>query len=160
MSETAVKRKEWGFLSAPKNSWDRACKLKLSRKESPTRKFSKYVRSTYSIMDPGVNFFILMLEQMGQKTCFSCEGHPDGFYIVFISSDKLARKISEITPWCKVELNEGYRRYILRMSPLSWIYNRVISIEQLPSNPYNIKEALLRGAANYWEEEFGKLVLG
>lgn len=35
------------------------------------------------MLEPGVNFFVLVLEMMGATTHFSCEGHPRGFYIVF-----------------------------------------------------------------------------
>ena len=35
------------------------------------------------VLDPGVNFFVRSLEMMGMKTHFSCEGHPNGFYITF-----------------------------------------------------------------------------
>ena len=34
-------------------------------------------------LEPGVKFFVLMLEQAGCETMYSCEGHPGGFYIVF-----------------------------------------------------------------------------
>ena len=34
-------------------------------------------------IDRGVNYFVLKLESMGIKTEWSCEGHPNGFYLVF-----------------------------------------------------------------------------
>jgi hypothetical protein len=46
-------------------------------------------------LDPGVNFFVLTLEKLGLTTHFSCEGHPDGFYIAFTASYKTALKISQ-----------------------------------------------------------------
>jgi hypothetical protein len=54
------------------NVWDRFLEPKLVR-DGET-------------LDPGVNFFVLALEGMGFTTHFSCEGHPDGFYVTFRGS--------------------------------------------------------------------------
>ncbi len=40
------------------------------------------IRDKHSL-EPGVNFFVLVLEYFDAKTVFSCEGHPKGFYIYF-----------------------------------------------------------------------------
>jgi hypothetical protein len=45
------------------------------------------------VLDPGVNFFVRSLEMMGIRTHFSCEGHPNNFYITFGASYKKALKI-------------------------------------------------------------------
>jgi hypothetical protein len=45
-------------------------------------------------LEPGVKFFVLMLERLGCETVFSCEGHPDGFYIVFRGTEARARDIA------------------------------------------------------------------
>lgn len=47
-------------------------------------------------LDPGVNYFVLMLAQMGLPTHYSCEGHPGGFYITFNASYEQALAIQEI----------------------------------------------------------------
>jgi hypothetical protein len=38
-------------------------------------------------LEPGVKFFVLMLEKLGCKTYASCEGHPNGFYILCIPQE-------------------------------------------------------------------------
>lgn len=45
-------------------------------------------------LDPGVNFFVLMLNHLGASTRFSCEGHPSGFYVVFAAPYELALRIA------------------------------------------------------------------
>jgi len=34
-------------------------------------------------LDLGAVFFVAALNHLGARTLFSCEGHPDGFYLVF-----------------------------------------------------------------------------
>src|SRR3989344_9508343 len=46
-------------------------------------------------LDPGVNFFVLILEKLGLPTYFSCEGHPDGFYVTFDAPYKKALRIKQ-----------------------------------------------------------------
>ena len=46
-------------------------------------------------LEPGVKFFVLMLEQIGCRPEFSCEGHPRGFYIVFHGPHPTARAIAD-----------------------------------------------------------------
>lgn len=48
---------------------------------------------TEETLEKGVNFFILALEILGAKPRFSCEGHPNGFYICFHAPYKLALEI-------------------------------------------------------------------
>lgn len=47
------------------------------------------------VLDQGVNFFVRSLEMMGMRTHFSCEGHPDGFYITFSARYSKALRIRE-----------------------------------------------------------------
>src|SRR6266436_3022740 len=61
--------------------WDRARRCRLT------------VSGSRETIDPGVNFFILGLRHLGATTLFSCEGHPNGFYIVFRSTEKIARRV-------------------------------------------------------------------
>jgi hypothetical protein len=44
-------------------------------------------------IEPGVKFFVLMLEQLGCTTVWSCEGHPAGFHITFRGPPEIARAI-------------------------------------------------------------------
>ena len=48
-----------------------------------------------AVLDPGVNFFVRSLEMMGMRTHFSCEGHPNGFYITFSARYSKALRIRE-----------------------------------------------------------------
>jgi len=58
-------------------TWKQAKQLRLER-SSPC--------GTYTgIIDPGVNYFVLQLEKLGAVTHYSCEGHPNGFYVSFLS---------------------------------------------------------------------------
>lgn len=92
------------------------------------------------ILDRGVNFFVLMLEQLGAHPCWSCEGHPNGFYVVFMAPAKLALRILRCGFFC-VEL-EGHNRWSLRI-------NREIS--------ENERQGILNNAALSWEKEFGPI---
>lgn len=114
--------------------WDRACEMQLFRTD-PLGFYS-------GPLDCGVNYFVLMLEQLGAKTEFSCSGHPDSpnqFYIVFSAPLKLAKRIRDCG-FFNVELegdrtgtrlarwslrtrniqNEVDRRNFLRMAAKQW----------------------------------------
>ena len=73
---------------AETNIWDECRKFTLWRPQMMGHPEVEVVK-----IDPGVNYFILMLEQLGCHTVFSCEGHPRGFYITFVSHYKTALKI-------------------------------------------------------------------
>lgn len=68
----------------PPNPWDLARKIEVIR--------GNYLYPPKAL-DPGVRFFVLMLEQLGCKTFYSCEGHPTGFYITFNGRIAIARRI-------------------------------------------------------------------
>lgn len=70
------------------NPWDRASEFVLHRRDP--------INGEMCELDRGVNFFVLMLEQLGAATEFSCEGHPSGFFIHFNCSYDLARKIHSV----------------------------------------------------------------
>lgn len=114
--------------------WDRACELVLLR-SSPCGIYNEF-------LDRGVNYFVLMLEQLGATTEYSCEGHPDGFYIVFNAPLKLALKI-RACGFFRVEL-EGRNRWSLRTS-------RVASNAE--------RKALMRMAATQWNTKLGPLTV-
>jgi hypothetical protein len=60
-------------------------------------------------LEPGVRFFVLMLERLGCTTLFSCEGHPDGFYVSFQGPPEVARAV-EACGFLTVSLHgAGYR---------------------------------------------------
>jgi hypothetical protein len=47
-----------------------------------------------SQLEPGVKFFVEMLEQLDCTTISSCEGHPGGFYILFTGQERTVREIA------------------------------------------------------------------
>lgn len=128
MSDTATSR----------SLWDEYCDMRLVRSDS----LQLYKDS---VLDPGVNYFVLMLEQLGAKTEFSCEGHPDfdqpgSFYVLFYAPLELALKI-RACGFFSVEL-EG---------PDCWSIRRVFpDVIQ--------KEGCLRFAALQWRDHFGPIV--
>lgn len=69
-------------LYTEKNVWDKAAAIKIYRGGE--------------LLDPGVNYFVLMLDQLGLPTQYSCEGHPDGFYITFNASYEQALELKKI----------------------------------------------------------------
>ena len=119
-----------------KNIWDEAAKLKIYRKP-PMHPFFQIEK-----IDPGVNYFVLMLEQLGAVPMFSCEGHPDGFYVMFSAPAKLAEKILGCG-FFRIEL-EGKNRWSLR--GINYGNNRT-------------RRRALRWAAESWEKQLGKLDL-
>jgi hypothetical protein len=72
------------------NPWDEARKLKLTRGNEIWPP---------DVIDPGVNYFVLRLEEMGCTTRFSCEGHPDGFYVSYWGPLAVSPWIARISPF-------------------------------------------------------------
>ena len=117
------------------NPWDEAKKRKVHRGNG-----------AYPIADlePGVKFFVLMLEQLGAATFNSCEGHPHGFYVSFRCSYATALSIS----------NCGYFTVSI-VCPDMW----AIRVSEHLITSARVKAQLLREAATRWEEKLGKLKL-
>jgi hypothetical protein len=69
-------------------------------------------------LEPGVEFFVLMLEQLGAVTEFSCEGHPHGFYIMFHGPYELAWRLS-LDSQQELEC-ERDKAQILRRAATAW----------------------------------------
>lgn len=101
------------------------------------------------MLEDGVNFFVAMLEKLGAKTEFSCEGHPTGFYIVFYAPVALAQKLVHCG-FFNVELerygtmagvNKKHKRWSLRLGPH-------ICTE-------GDRQTVLSFAANAWVRSFG-----
>lgn len=92
-----------------KNAWDTACKLTLHRRDPDGRGLVP--------LEPGVNYFVLALERMGARTRYSCEGHPSGFYVMFHSSAKVARQVSELVYPMEVKICPTWSdAYVLRLA--------------------------------------------
>jgi len=122
--------------TSEKNIWDIACRLELDR-TSPCKTYTGPI-------DPGVNYFVLMLEQLGAKTSYSCEGHqpnyskePFSFYISFSAPLRVALMVRECG-FFAVEL-EGKNLWSLRRT-----FNDIAA-----------KETCFRLAADCWENCLG-----
>ena len=112
--------------------WDRARELVVNR-SSPCGVYAGPI-------DPGANYFVLMLEQLGANTRYSCEGHPDNFYVLFDAPVELAERIVECG-YFTVEL-EGKRLWSVRTHGFSSDDERI---------------TVLRKAAEAWEKKLGPL---
>jgi hypothetical protein len=116
------------------NTWKQAAKLKLQRVSPITGQLEKLER--------GVNFFVLMIEKLGGITHFSCEGHPDGFYVLFTCSYRLAQRI-KACGFFTVEI-EGANRWSIRMNyPVIATQHRNV----------------LTWAAESWNRSFGPITI-
>jgi hypothetical protein len=143
MIHVTARRKRGGTRKLP-HPWDAAQSTVLIRNDTETGQDTP--------LEPGVNFFVLMLEQLGATTSFSCEGHPEGFYIVFEGSPELARSITH-TGFFTVEIWEGEADYAMRIS--EHLFEKYVG-------PWNnaARQEHLRLAAIRWVERFGPLSEG
>lgn len=123
------------------NPWDAAQHQVLVRRDGETGQEMP--------LEPGVNFFVLMLERLGATTRSSCEGHPDAFYVVFESSPEVARAITH-TGCFTVEIFVGSTDYALRIS--EHLFEKYLG-------PWTdaARREHLRLAATRWVERFGPL---
>ncbi len=96
-------------------------------------------------MEPGVKFFILMLEQLGCRTEWSCEGHPGGFDIVFYGPERVARAIEALGTF-SVSLFRG-----------GWLLT--LDRAERYSKPWTVRRRNrhMRLNAALWVEQFGPL---
>jgi hypothetical protein len=115
-------------IHTKENVWDEAASIEIFRGGE--------------LMEPGVNYFILMLEQMGLRTYFSCEGHPNGFYIAFSASYAQALAISD-AGYFTVEVER--KNY--------WILRNTTDY----TGAEREKLDAMRWGADAWEERFGPL---
>jgi hypothetical protein len=114
-------------------SWVAAARLKLYR-DSPCGTYTGLIES-------GVNYFVLALEQLGAVTQYSCEGHPNNFYLMFSAPQNVAEEI-KACGFFVIEL-EGSDTWSLRI-------NRDITESE--------RKAILRFAAQEWTKKFGPVV--
>lgn len=114
-------------------TWAQAKRLRLHR-TSPCGLYT-------GCIEPGVNYFVLALEQLGASTEYSCEGHPNSFYVVFESTQQTAERIRSCG-FFAVEL-EGENRWSLRI-------NRDIDDTE--------RQLILQYAAKAWTKRFGPII--
>jgi hypothetical protein len=93
---------------APLTPWDTFCKQKLEAFDRVHRKIVT--------LEPGVNFFVAVLNYLGAETAFSCEGHPAGFYITFKAPYKTAQSVNSFG-FFTVEI-EGANYWSMRLSQI------------------------------------------
>lgn len=117
-------------------TWRAAAKLKLYR-QSPLPFDHKP-----ELLDSGVNFFVLKLEELGALTCFSCEGHPNGFYIMFSAPQSLALDIYSCGFFTVELAGENYWRLCI---------NREVDDHR--------RQTILNWAAQSWAKRFGPIVM-
>jgi hypothetical protein len=102
-----------------------------------------WVKGRPAKIDPGMNFFILMIEQLGGKTMFSCEGHgrhEDQPYLMFYGPLSLAAAIAQTSTFV-VEVQDQINYFALR--PYLWLSEK------------ETMEQFLRRAARAWVKAFG-----
>lgn len=114
------------------NPWDAAKKIKVFR-----------CAPGYPLADlePGVKFFVLMLEQIGVRTLYSCEGHPGGFYIKFSAAYETALRVARC----------GFFVVQLCPKPNCWVIRPSESVKS-----YRKRAQVLRWAADSWEYNLGR----
>jgi len=126
ISAVAAKR---GIHTKP-NAWDQAAALQVFRGGEK--------------LDPGANYFVLMFDQMGLPTRFSCEGHPDGFYVTFFAPYAKALAINRVGYFSvEIERNEAANYWSIRQ-------------HMTDKNERQFVDGF-RWAAAAWEKAFGPL---
>ena len=105
LRRNALYKPEWEWLLNAENPWEAALNLDV-------RRYSWSAAG--DIIDPGVNFFVLALEHLGAEPEWSCEGHPNGFYVLFHASYKLATMLHS-WGYFSVEIERG-KRWSMRIN--------------------------------------------
>src|SRR6516162_7898331 len=102
-------------------------------------------------LEPGVKYFVLMLEQLGCMTHFSCEGHPHHFYIVFSGPFRTAQRIADVG-YLDVRLwrRRPLLRHLWERAP-----RNLFSLERDHASKSDKAEALSH-AAIAWTKAFGE----
>jgi hypothetical protein len=101
-------------------------------------------------LEPGVKFFVLMLEQLGCVTHFSCEGHPHHFYIIFSGPLRTAQRIADVG---FLDVRLWRRRLLLRILRQHTPRN-LFSLERDHASNSD-KAEVLSDAAIAWTKAFG-----
>ena len=114
--------------------WDIARRLRLCRQ--PPGHF-RHV-GTCAVIDPGVNFFVRGLEELGAQPIASCDGHGSHhqFYVLFFATYELALLLRGVG-FFNVEV-ERPNEFSLRLN----------------YDPSNLSQTL-RWAAEAWREKLG-----
>lgn len=126
--------------------WDEAHKLVLKR---------DWLGRGLVDLDRGVNFFVLMLENLGVRTWHSCEGHPLGFYIAITCPLKTARQLADLGPFDVIlsrfsTTTQDENKFTLRMTSYLGLAVNELAMERN-------RRKILRDASRLWTKEFGHL---
>ena len=120
--------------------WTRCCALKVRRKYVLTEKLRA--------LDPGVNFFVLMLEQLGCKATFSHEGNPGRFSIGYVGPAAVGTAIVQCSGGIfRVEFADEVNTFV--------IYRHADSVKCDGKR----HDRSLIAAAKRWQRGFGSLKL-
>jgi hypothetical protein len=133
----STKRKHATAATRSRNPWDRAKRLPVVRGNFPCPPGE---------LEDGVKFYVLMLEQLGCETLYSCEGHPAGFYVMFRGPLAVARAVARCG-FFRVELDDDEDTYVMRLHG-DWFYTAQGEAERV---------RCLRRAATAWVGAFGEL---
>lgn len=135
-----------GHYTTP-NVWDKAAALSVWRIDPLSGEPVE--------LDPGVNYFVLMLDQMGLTTFFSCEGHPGDFYITFEGPYEAALAIHDAGHF-NVEVEKRQNYWSLRKHlryDIDPTTGRKLSKQEADKSRVDG----FRWAAKAWEEKLGPL---
>jgi hypothetical protein len=112
------------------SQWDHACVQKVYRKD---------IFGQEHLLEPGVNYFVLKLEDLGARTLFSCEGHPRDFYILMEADYQLALVIARCGFFNVAIAGSSFASLVFHKFP-----------EHLDERNQKVLEALARADKNYW----------
>ncbi len=127
-------------------SWDRFRKLHLKRVGVPT--FSS------TEIEQGVNYFVLQLERIGAVPLASCEGHPRGFYIMFIADFTIARHVAS-AGFFNISLFEGPNHQTIDKAVLASETRFILELRH--AETIRDRNYALRLACEAWDRKFGTL---
>lgn len=113
-------------------TWKQANRLSI-RRSDPSGIYT-------GAIDVGANYFVLMLEQLGAKTLYSCEGHPNNFYVMFEAPYDIALAVA------------SYGYFLVEVEDRDQWSLRMRAVE---SNEERCQ--ILTYAANAWTKAFGPI---
>ena len=131
-----------------RSPWDQAYKLHLCRGGRTSWTKHKQ-RGVCEAVDPGVNFFIRSLEELGAEPWYSCDGHGqrNRFFVRFHAPYALARRISMTSPHTNVVLDNNERDFALKLHPEIARYPRHVEAARMFDD--------LRTTAQMWQNKLG-----
>lgn len=126
--------------------WARASRLKLLRTD--TDGFFDDTRGLCEL-ESGVNYFVLQLERLGAVTLYTCEGHPNGFYILFHTAHASANLVHDIAGAGFISVGVSDKPGTYRLN-----FHAHTSFKDEAD-----RDETFRWAAKCWEKKLGRLVL-